>query len=266
MSHQCGFPKYTKNEGSRSEYLNCFCCPPNIVRTIAKVHNYAYSVSEKGIWVNLYGGNTLSTKLLVGTKVSLEQTTAYPWEGAIEIKIDVPLSIRFSMMLRIPAWANGAKLKVNGKVISQKMQAGTYFELNREWNKGDLIELNLPMDVKLMQANPFVENAANQVAIQRGPIVYCLESVDLPDDVKVSEVLIPRDIKLIPEYKKDLLSGVSLLKGKALLKPKQDWNKRLYSSIKDEELKEIDVQLIPYYAWNNRGETDMTVWIPVSYY
>lgn len=265
LSNHCNHPEHANKKNERKAYLKCFCCPPNIVRTIAKVHNYAYSTSEKGIWVNLYGGNSLVTKLNDGTEVKLSQVTEYPWDGAISIGVDIEEKKNFSMMLRIPEWAEGAEIKVNGKRTKEAISAGSYFELKRYWDNGDVIELDLPMEAKLMQGNPFVENVSNQVAIQRGPIVYCLESIDLPEDASISDVVIPQDINLKPEYIKDELLGATVLKGTALLKPKQDWNKRLYTAINSQKLSEVDIQLIPYYAWNNRGESDMTVWMPVKY-
>jgi len=248
---------------TRQPYLSCFCCPPNIVRTIANVHGWAYSISDEGVWINLYGGSELDTEFLDSTRVKLAQETNYPWDGKVKITVDVPAKKRFSVMLRIPGWARDATLKVNRQAIRDKLQPGKYFRLNRIWSAGDVIELNLPETIQLIEANPLVEELSNQVAVRRGPIVYCLESIDLPEDAKVSEVVIPGDIKLKPRFDKELLGGVTVLEGKAKVVQEGEWSNRLYRELTPQEPKRIMIRLIPYYAWSNRGVSEMTVWMPL---
>lgn len=257
-------PEHFSEQSHRSSYLNCFCCPPNVVRTVAQLNNYAYSVSEKGIFVNLYGGNNLSTELLDGSKVELSQETRYPWFGDIKITLDkVGTKEAFSLMLRIPNWAEGATVNVNGEALAGVVN-GEYYDCNRKWKKGDVVSINLPMETKLMAAHPYVEDVTGQVAIQRGPIVYCLESRDLPKGTNIQDIVIPADITLKESYHADLLDGVTILEGTALLKETQS-KSELYSPIKSVKTKPIDIQLVPYYSWNNRGLTNMTVWLPLSY-
>src|SRR5688572_1289092 len=128
------------------------CCPPNVVRTVAEVSNYAYSLSHKDVYINLYGGSTLSAKLENGTPVELTQETNYPWDGNITISVNSPGS--YSLSLRIPGWSKNASLKINGKVYAGKIEAGQYVELKGNWIKGDKIQLNFPMPVTLLEANP----------------------------------------------------------------------------------------------------------------
>lgn len=248
---------------TREPYISCFCCPPNVARTIAGVSGYAYSVSDEGIWVNLYGSNVLDTTLADESEITLVQKTDYPWDGRIEILVNVLESMRFSVMLRIPGWASEANLRVNGCSISTDARPGRYAVIDRRWSAGDTIELDLPMRVRLIQANPLVEEVRNQVAIMRGPLVYCLESVDLPEGFEITEVTIPRGIRLRPRHDSDLLAGVTVLEGRAEAFRSDDWSGELYRELKPQEPQEIDIKLIPYYAWGNRGECDMTVWIPV---
>jgi DUF1680 family protein len=247
---------------TRQAYLKCFCCPPNIVRTIAKTHGWAYSISDKGLWVNLYGGNVLESELADGTRLKLTQETNYPWDGKITITVNVPDKKELSVMLRIPEWTKDATLKVNGKSVRNDLPSGQYFELNRIWSTGDIIELDLPMPVQLIEANPLVEETRNQVAIKRGPIVYCLESPDLPEGVKVSEVIIPADIDLKQEFKKTFLDGVTVLNGQAWAVPEGDWKGRPYRKKQARPRRKVNIRLIPYYAWSNRSVSEMTVWIP----
>ncbi len=165
--------------------------------------------------------------------------------------------------MRIPGWCRKATLAVNGKVMPEPV-AGKYYEINRSWKKGDTVELVLAMDPQLMTANPLVEETRNQVAVQRGPVVYCLESKDLPDGVKTSEVMIPHNIDLKPRYDKSLLGGITILEGKANILPENDWSNTLYKPQKYTDMKEIKIKLIPYYVWNNRGVSSMTVWMPLT--
>lgn len=248
---------------ARQTYLNCFCCPPNIVRTIAKAHGWVYSISDKGLWINLYGGNVLESELADGTKLKLIQETDYPWDGKIKITVNVPGKKKFAVMLRIPGWTKEATLKINGRAVKNDLHSGKYFELNRTWLADDCIELNLPMPVRLIESNPLVEETRNQVAIKRGPIVYCLESVDLPEGVKISEVVIPRNIKLEPQFDKNLMGGITVLEGKAEVFEEGNWSGQPYRELKPQKAKKVAIRLIPYYAWCNRGISEMTVWMPL---
>ena len=239
------------------------CCPPNVVRTIAEVSNYAYSISEKGLWLNLYGGNKLSTKLGDGSVVKLTQETNYPWEGNITVTLDEVAGKPFSIFMRIPGWAGSAKILVNGKPYNTKQNMG-YAEIKQSWEKGDKIVLILPMEAKLMEANPLVEETKNQVAVKRGPVVYCLESVDLPKDKNVFLLAIPMNTKFKTKTIRIENSDVVSLEANAKLIDKDQWKNKLYKEVSQQNAPPVPVRLIPYYAWGNRGHTEMTVWLPVS--
>lgn len=247
----------------REPYISCFCCPPNVVRTIAEAGTYAYNISNEGIFINLYGSNVLDTELSDGSRVRLRQQTDYPWNGEIRITIEDAPASQLSIFLRIPGWANSAGVTVNGTLIGRNLKAGKYFQIKRTWSANDLIELVLPMPVQLIEANPLAEEIRNQVAIKRGPIVYCLESIDLPDGVNIMDVTIPLEIKLRNHFEKELLGGVTVLEGKACFLAGSDWGQTLYRQIERQEQKAVDIRLIPYYAWGNRGKSEMTVWMPL---
>lgn len=240
------------------------CCPPNVVRTLAEVHNYFYSVSDEGIWLNLYGGSVLNTSLPDGSTVKLRQETAYPWDGTVKIVLEESAKEDFSLFLRIPAWADKVALQVNGKEVNEVSESGTYTKIHRKWKKGDIVSLIMPMEIHLMQANPLVEENRNQVAIKRGPIVYCLESLDLPKDKSIFDVAIPTDITLQKENQViDNCPAVSLIGEVKLIDQQQNWDGVLYRKI-DKDLKEtIPLRFVPYFTWGNRGHTDMLVWMPV---
>jgi DUF1680 family protein len=211
--------------------------------------------------VHLYSANTLQTVLQDGNKIKLTQKTAYPWEGQIVLDIqqaDQPKNI----YLRIPSWCNSYTLKINGKLTTSndKIEQG-YLVIKEGLKKGTHIELNLAMPVQLMESNPLVENNSNQVAVKRGPIVYCLEGTDLTN-VNVHDIQIPSSIQFTTTKKQIYKAQLVALNGTAKSITKQHWSKTLYQPL-NRQSKDVHIQLIPYFAWANRGNSDMTVWLPL---
>jgi len=237
-----------------------YCCPPNILRTLAALHMLAYSLSKDGVWVNLYGGSVLRTKLPDGTPLELTQQTEYPWEGHVQLRVESAGA--FTLNLRVPGWAEGATVRVNGQP-GPAARAGSYVSLSRTWKPGDSVELTLPLHPRLVEAHPKAEELRNQVAVMRGPLVYALESPDLPPGVRISEVFLPAQIKLTPHHEGELLGGVTVLEGEAVRIPEGDWTGLLYRTLLRPTPEKIRLRLIPYYAWANRGVSYMTVWLPV---
>jgi DUF1680 family protein len=258
-------PLPTKLRWSRQRvpFVTSYCCPPNVLRTIAEVGSYAYSKADDAIWINLYGSNRLSTRL-GNHPLKLSQKTNYPWDGRVQITINECPAVEFSLNLRIPVWADQATIQVNGLAASTPAKPGTYAELRRTWKAGDVVELRLPMQVRLIEANPLVEETRNQVAIKRGPIVYCLESPDLPKDVRVSDVSIGADAKFSEQYDSDLLNGVTVIETQVSAKSTGDWDGKLYRTLGDGPERKIKGRFVPYYAWANRGKSEMTVWLPLK--
>ncbi|MFD2941714.1 aceric acid hydrolase [Flavobacterium notoginsengisoli] len=237
------------------------CCAPNVTRTIAEVGNYAYSLSKEGLFVNLYGSNSLNTKTINGEALQIEQQTNYPWDGKITLKIIKAPKEDYAFLLRIPGWGSGAKVFVNNSQIIGKIFSGTYFEVNQKWKKGDVIELNLPMPVELMEANPLVEEVKNQVAVKRGPLVYCLESDQLPAKISVNDVA----LKLNSKFKTNpfTLNNRNLVSidAEAVINSNNSWEKTLYKPLSAKNENTVQVKLIPYFAWGNKGKGEMTVWM-----
>lgn len=244
-------------------YRDGYCCPPQLLRTIAKLSGWAYSTSDHGVWVNLYGSNVLETNLSDENLVRLVQKTNYPWSGDVQITIENAPKQLQEINLRIPHWANGTSINVNGESVEGEVLPSSYFKVSRRWKKGDVIQINMPMKPQLIEANPEIEELVNQVAVIRGPIVYCLESPDLGGGVKPADVLIPSDMDLNPVHDPHLLGGVTMLEGKAWYKAANRWKNQLYQPLGEEAIKPIDIRLIPYYAWANRGISYMTVWMNV---
>jgi DUF1680 family protein len=253
--------RWSKDRVSYIGYSDC--CPPNVVRTIAELSGYVYSLSDKGIWFNLYGGNNLATTLKNGSPLKIAEQTDYPWNGQIKFTVNEAPAKAFSMYFRIPGWCKDAKLSVNGKPATVKPIPGQYAELNAAWKAGDKIELNLAMPVTMVEANPLVEETRNQIAVKRGPVVYCVESADLPKDAKVLNLSLSASTDLKPE--KIVIDNSNLvgLSGKATVK-NTVWKNQLYRDVNAKDVSTVNVQLIPYFAWGNRGHVEMETWIPVS--
>lgn len=242
--------------------FTCYCCPPQVARSIARMHEWVYGVSDDGIWVHLYGGNHLDIDFM-GGKLELVQETDYPWDGKVMLEVKNAPKEPFAIRLRIPGWAKDISLAVNGGAVSDELTPGSYVAIKRHWNSGDKILLELPMPVRLVTSHPRVEEARGQVTVMRGPVVYCLEGIDLPDGCEISDIHIPRDIDLAPTYEADLLGGIAVLRGMAKCLSPMNWEERLYQDLGDRLMKSVPIQMVPYFAWNNRGVSEMTVWLPV---
>lgn len=245
----------------RESYLHCFCCPPNLVRTIAKVSGWAYSLSENGVAVNLFGSNQLNTRLLDGSRLNLTQETEYPWDGRVKITIQECKDLPFEILLRIPGWAEGAKVLVNGQDAGIDIVSGTFARIERQWRKGDVITLDMPMEIHLVEGHPRIEEVRNQVAIKRGPVVYCIESPDLPANTKILDVYISGNTELKADHRPEFLGGITVLKGDVFLR--LDEGEGIYRTVKKPNWKSHETIFVPYYAWSNRGTAEMTVFMPV---
>lgn len=237
----------------------CYCCPPQVARTIAGLGRWAYSTSPDAVWVHLYGGNRLDTKLL-----KLTQTTDYPWDSRITFAIEAAPSKPVALMLRVPSWAGGATVRVNGRRADAEPKPSAYLGLKREWRAGDKVELTLPMKPRLIEANPLVEANRNQLAVMRGPVVYCMESVDLPAGVKLSEARLPRRMQLTAAREKNKLGDVVVIRATATRVRQPDWDVQLYRDASLRKAEKLPVTFIPYYAWANRGVSEMSVWLPAE--
>jgi DUF1680 family protein len=269
------FPYDLRWSGGREPYITLSnCCPPNLGRTLAEVDGYMYSISAKGLWLNLYGGNHLSTRLPDNTPLQLTQQTEYPWDGHITLTLEKAPEKEISFFLRIPGWCKNPSIKINGHPLTTRLIPGEYAEIRRTWHKGDNIILDLPMTATLMEANPQVEETRGQVAVRRGPIVYCLESPDLPSNTGILRIALPVGSKFqtIPMHiGHNTFMGLTTI-GKLLPDPirsdsaaaiqhQSSATLSLYREVPQRPAKDIPITLIPYYAWANRGQSDMTVWM-----
>ena len=248
------FPYVMRWPKHRQRYITCFCCPPNTLRTLCEAQEYAYSVKGDTLWVNLYGQNALKTKDL-----EVEQTTDYPWDGHITLTIKKAKTLK-SIRMHIPGWSNDMQLKLNGEsILAENLRQP------RKWKKGDVIELNLPMRPRLMEANPLVEEAKNQIAVMRGPIVYCLEGQDIQGGYRINDIAIPTDVQF--KETKITIEGHEMvaLEAEVPVTGQSSWGKdELYRELRSVKNKKTKIRLIPYYAWDNRGIDDMSLWLPLE--
>ncbi len=250
-------------------YKSSFCCPPNIVRVIAEAHNYAYTLSENALWVQLYAANSLDTKWTDGARIKLRQETDYPYDGAVKITIDEAPAKDIALKLRIPGWLKpGAySVKINGSPVAAKFLPGTYANLKRTWKAGDVITLDLAFKPVLLEANPLVEETVNQVTVKYGPLVYCLEAADLPKGVRLADVVLsldPKHREFTPKAEKIVNANLTTFTVPAFQLQREEWKpNQLYREVGAATLKAIDVKFVPYFAWDNRGTGDMSVWVPV---
>lgn len=248
----------------REEYISyCNCCPPNTIRTIAEVHNYMYNLSDSGLYFNLYGGNKLHTTMFDGSEIKIEQITEYPWQGKVMLKLEKIPKKEFSFYFRIPGWCTGAEIYVNEDKQITSSQKSSYVKIQKKWKRGDVIMLNFHMEPLLIQSNPLVEENRNQVAIQRGPVVYCLESDDVPMGYKVQDIIIPSDIQLEPVPDSIGNATIYSLIGSAKAEKNNHWDNTLYRKVMTNP-EPVQIKLIPYFAWGNRKKGDMNVWLPLS--
>lgn len=262
LSASDDYPYQMRWMGGRQPYIRLSnCCPPNTVRTMTEVSSYAYSISDKGLWMNLFGSSQLSTTLKDGSPIRLTQTTNYPWDGAVRLQLEQAAAKPFALFIRIPGWCQGATIHVNGKAVSTAIRSGEYAQINRVWKAGDKVEINLPMPVTLLEANPLVEENRGQVAVKRGPIVYCLESTDNPK-TKLANIALSSKNDFKPTPVKIDNRDVVALEGNARLLNEGNWTNQLYREVSDKAPVSTRVRLIPYYAWANRGHSEMAVWIP----
>jgi uncharacterized protein len=265
----------------RNPWYSTICCPPNFERTLASLPGYFYSTSSDGIYVHLYDNSILDWHLEDGTGLRVTQKTNMPWDGDVEITVTPAQRSEFTFYLRVPGWA-GDKIRVavNGKPVTGAM-AGTYFPIHRHWSPNDVIQSRLGMTPQPLSANPHVAEDTGRVAVQRGPLVYCLEQLDQPNGVDLTDGSLAVSMKpgaeFTSEFKADFLGGIVVLHRDGTVaevrSPQGSLNSKggrdaLYGPYEDQaELRysrSVRLTYIPFYAWANREPSAMEVWTPVS--
>ena len=239
---------------TREPWFDCSCCPSNMCRFMPSVPGYIYAQKDNDIYVNLFVQSSTSVKM-ADSEVKIDQETKYPWDGKVKISVSPETVSQFAVRVRIPGWAQNQPLPgdlysyanaptakpvilVNGESVSYETEQG-YAVLDREWKSGDEVELSLPMQVRTVKASELVEDDKGKVAIERGPIVYCVEEKDNPE---IGTIQVSEGTQFESNYDADLLAGVEVIKASGKTK------KETFTAI-------------PYYVWNNRGANKMDVWL-----
>ncbi|NHI15749.1 glycoside hydrolase family 127 protein [Microbacterium excoecariae] len=247
------------DERLREHYLSCFCCPPNIARALASFHTRAAGVSDDGLFVHQYGGSEIDVTR-GEHRLALREESDYPWSGQIAFTVTAAAG-SLPLHLRIPGWARDARLAVNGIPVNAS-GPGSYARIERAWQPGDVIALELPLPVRVLRGHRLAEELTSQVTVQRGPVVYCVESADLPDGVRLEQAAIARGTAFAPARAEIAGFPVTVLEGDLLALPPQG-SDALYADLEDAPVTRAPARLVPYFAWGNRGPGEMSVWLPV---
>ena len=228
----------SKGDHHRQEWYGCACCPSQLSRFLPSIGNYIYASSDDALWVNLYIGNT--GQIRIGeTDILLTQETDYPWDGSVKLTISTSLPLEKEIRLRIPNWCKTYDLSINGKRINVSEEKG--YAVIKDWKSQDVIALDMDMPVEIVAADPHVKENFGKRAIQRGPLVYCMEEIDNP--VYFDQIQLSPSTTFQTAFASDILNGIKTIKT----------NGRAQSAT-----------FIPYYAWDNRKAGKMRVWIPYN--
>jgi DUF1680 family protein len=252
----------------RESYLEVFCCPPNLARTLAQASEYMYAISDDTIWFGMYGANETIFHMENGSIFTLVQETNYPWDGLIKISFkNIKKDMGCRLKLRIPEWVENGFVKVSGLVVKEitRTDASTFVEVIINNLSEDTVELFFDMPVRYTVSNNMVEENINQVAIERGPLVYCIETPDASVDT-IDDIFIKMGNTFELHTTEILGREIVELRGKGLKIRRLNYDRdALYQKLEVDGFEEIDINLIPYFAWDNRGFGEMKIWIPIIY-
>jgi hypothetical protein len=241
----------------RQAWFSCACCPPNLSRLLASLGGYLYHQTDSALAVHLYAAGTAKVQI-GGTDVELTQATDYPWDGRVTLTLKPATPARFELKLRIPGWCHGATINVGGELLAARPEQG-YVTIDRTWAAGDVVELDLPLPIERVYADPQVRADVGRVAVRRGPIVYCAEAID--NGGAVEAFALPRNATLSPVPEPELLGGVVTIQADgAIWSDTTPWASELYRSSPPARRTTV-LKLIPYYAWDNREPGEMAVWL-----
>jgi DUF1680 family protein len=246
----------------RQEWYQVACCPPNVMRLLASLAHYVATSDRAGIQLHQYVSAAISADLDAGRRVQVRLQTDYPWADAVALAVEKSDNTPWQLRLRIPAWCSTPSVVVNGVRLDALAREDGYVVLDRTWRAGDRVALVLPMPPRLTTSNPRVDATHGMVAIERGPIVYCLEQADHPDS-DVLDLEIDPQAPLEAAHRADLLGGVTVIGARGYA---QDAGTSLYRSFdaSPRPRRRLPLTAIPYYAWANRSPGPMRVWVPVN--
>jgi DUF1680 family protein len=249
----------------RPEWHYVACCPPNVMRLLASLSHYLATYDRHGIQIHQYASADIAAELSAGSRAALKMATDYPWNGTIRLTIVEAPGDEWTLRLRIPAWCKAYRLTIDGVAIERRAAPDGYLALTRAWRVGSTIVLDLDMQPELMAPNPRIDAVRGCLAIQRGPLVYCLEGHDQPDGVNLLDIRIDPDQPLHADWNPTLLGGMTIVRARGYVLNLDTWDGALYRASAGQAplpRDSLTLTAIPYYAWANRGATSMRVWIP----
>jgi DUF1680 family protein len=254
-------PLESRGKHHRWTWHRCPCCPPNIARTVAAIGSYMYGVSADEAAIHLYGEST--ARLMIGTTpVTLTQNTNYPWDGRISIEVGLDAPASFKLALRIPGWCRTPSASVQGDWLDvTPIEDKGYLRIERQWQGGETIVLDLPMEARFIHANPAVKADLGRAALARGPMIYCAEEVDNASGL--NSLIVEDDAKDANAGRAEGLDGAVALDLKARRERWSDWTGKLYDTEKP-TIEETNVRFVPYHLWDNRAPGEMLVWVRVQ--
>jgi len=246
----------------RHTWFGCACCPPNVMRQIAAVQHFAATGDDRGVQIHQYLPGTIRVQHADGSRVELEVQTRFPWDGRVEIQV-VEAGAETQLALRLPDWSDTYSLQVNGHPVNLPMVSGVYASIPGI-QTGDRVVLELSTVPFFVQPNPRVDDLRGSLAIQRGPLVYCLEQADQPQDADLLDVVLNPNQPLRDHWQADLLGGVVSVQAGGVLRPALAWTDDLYlpDGAARPTQRMLDLTAVPYFAWANRGAGAMRVWVP----
>jgi uncharacterized protein len=254
-------PLQSRGGYGRSAWYATACCPPNVMRTLASAEHFLATQTAAGVQVQQYA----AADLQLGER-ALRMETHYPWEGEVRLSVTATDGAAWELALRLPPWSAGATLEVNGVPVAEPLTPGAYATLNRAWQVGDVVTLRLPLEPRLTRAHPRVDALRGCLALERGPLVYCLEQADQPTGVDLLDVQV--DPNAVPRVvaRADLLGGIVALEAAGYRVDPAAWSEALYYPAAAAPLPRTPLTLtaVPYYAWANRGAGAMRVWLPAG--
>lgn len=251
-------PLESAGKHHRWVWHHCPCCPPNISRLLASIGSYMYAVAEDEIAVHLYGESKVHFEI-GGKKIELAQKTRYPWDGTIRFDVTTRDPVRFALSLRIPEWAEGAMLKLNGEAIDlSELTIDGYARIEREWRSGDRVELDIPLTPRALWANPQVRQDTGRVALMRGPLVYCAEATD--NGAGLNGIVLGSDVSKAKTAEIAELQGAVALDIPVTRDNADDWGPGLYRT-NPPKVNQATARFVPYHLWDNRTPGEMLVWI-----
>lgn len=248
----------------RQKWFGCSCCPPNVARLLTSLNDYIYTTSAKDnkVYTHLFIGSEAQFELAVG-QVALKQQSRLPWEGYVRCELTAVPDAAFTLALRIPSWCYGqAVMKINGMISEYDVENG-YATVNRQWAQGDIVEWEPVLEAQLITSHPEIRANAGKAAIERGPLVYCLEETD--NGSLLSNLSIDRQAELQSYYDTELLGGAVVIEAKGRADERASWQEDMaYRPLAQQQVsKPVKLKAVPYYLWGNRQSGEMTVWIRV---